>query len=75
MQPYANLGGDSGVIAYENGNDYIKVQFESGRHTLYTYTNISTGSSTVQHMQQLADSGHGLNSFISRKKPNFSERI
>ncbi len=27
MQLYRNLSGDSGVLAYEIGADYIKVQF------------------------------------------------
>ena len=27
MQPYRNIGGDSGVVGYESGADFIRVQF------------------------------------------------
>lgn len=74
MQPYANLGGDSNIIAYENGPDYIKVKFASGYWTLYTYTNMSAGSSTIQHMQQLASAGQGLNSLITRTQPAYAHK-
>lgn len=74
MQPYANLSGQSNVVGYENGSDYIKVQFGSGYWTLYTYTNSSAGSSTIAHMQQLARVGQGLNSFISTHKPSYANK-
>lgn len=72
MKPYANLGRDSNVIAYENGADYIIVQFATGYWKTYTYTNASAGSSVIQHMQRLADGGQGLNSFISTNKPRYA---
>ena len=37
MQHYKNLGGDSGVSAFELGEDYIKVQFNDG--SVYLYNN------------------------------------
>ena len=75
MQPYANTNGDSGVTAYQLGDDYIKVKFRSGHWTLYTYTYASAGSSVVETMKNLAQQGHGLNSYISTHKPGYSSRI
>lgn len=64
MERYNNLGGDSGVAAYEIGTDFIKVQFKTGSIYLYTYG--SAGSSNIETMKMLAMSGEGLNSFIGR---------
>lgn len=64
MKRYKNLGGDSGVIAYEYGVDFIRVQFSD--LSIYRYTYAIPGTNDVDHMKRLADSGQGLNSFISR---------
>lgn len=74
MEPYKNLGGNSGVLAYQIGNDYIKVQFKEGRWTLYVYTYQSAGLAAVETMKNLAQQGHGLNSFISTYQPNHSSK-
>ena len=63
MERYKNLGGDSGVVAYEIGSDSIRVQFSDG--AIYRYTYASAGSSNIEHMKQLARNGQGLNSFIN----------
>ena len=63
MEPYRNLGGDSGVESYEIGSDFIRVQFSDGSVYLYTYER--PGSQNVEHMKQLAVNGQGLNSFIN----------
>jgi hypothetical protein len=63
MERYGNLGGDSGVVAYEIGPDFIRVQFSDGAVYLYTYA--SAGSHNIEHMKQLARGGQGLNSFIN----------
>lgn len=63
MIPYKNIDSDSGVNAYEYGNDYIRVQFSTG--TTYTYTYKSAGNSNVEQMKRLADAGDGLNAFIN----------
>ncbi len=65
MEQYKNLGQDSGVVAFESGIDFIKVQFRDGSVYLYTYS--SAGSDNIEHMKQLARNGEGLNSFINRK--------
>ena len=63
MERYKNLGGDSGVVAYEIGPDFMRVQFSGGAIYLYTYS--SAGSHNIEHMKQLARNGQGLNSFIN----------
>ena len=64
MEAYKNIAGDSAVVAYEIGDDWIKVQFRDG--WIYTYTNESTGRDNIEHMKTLASAGSDLNSFISR---------
>jgi hypothetical protein len=64
MERYKNLGGNSGVAAYEIDSNSITVQFVTGSVYLYTYK--STGSENIEEMKLLAISGQGLNSFISK---------
>lgn len=69
MVRYRNVGGDSGVYAYEIGNDSIQVQFSDG--AIYLYNNSSAGGFNIEQMKMLATNGSGLNSFINttvRKK-------
>ena len=63
MTPYRNLGGDSNVSAYENGADWVRVQFNDG--SVYTYTVNSAGSNNINHMKSLAVRGYGLNGYIN----------
>ncbi len=63
MERYKNLSGHSGVVAYEIGRDFIKVQFTEG--TVYVYTEASAGLRHITHMKNLARNGRGLSSFIS----------
>lgn len=64
METYKNLNGDSGVRAYEIGNDSITVEFKDGSAYLYNYT--SAGSSNIEQMKTLAIAGSGLNSYINK---------
>lgn len=64
MERYRNLGGDSGVAAYEIAANSIKVQFNDG--AVYLYTSQSTGAANLAELQRLAAAGRGLNSFIGR---------
>ena len=63
MDPYRNVGGNSGVVTYESGPDFIRVQFSSGSVYLYTYE--SAGAENIEEMKELASKGEGLNSFIN----------
>lgn len=63
MVRYKNTGGDSGVHAYEIGDNFIKVQFKDGKTYLYTYS--SAGNHHIEQMKALAIRGKGLNSYIN----------
>lgn len=64
MQQYKNLGGNSNVKAFFIGEDYIDVQFGSGKPYRYSYQ--SAGKDKVEEMKRLALLGSGLNSYIMR---------
>ena len=64
MERYRNLAGDSGVVAYEVGPDFIRVQFTGGETYLYTYE--SAGAYAVERMKTLGEHGRELSTFISR---------
>jgi len=74
MVRYKNLGGNSGIYAFEIGDNNIKVHFNDGAIYLYTYE--STGTSNIETMKKLASSGQGLNSFIVREvKNNYAAKL
>jgi hypothetical protein len=66
MPKYREVDGDSGVIGYEYGPDWIEVEFEKGTSRFYRYTYLSAGSDHVEKLKGLADAGEGLNSYINR---------
>lgn len=74
MERYRNLGGDSGVSAYQISEDSIEVQFSDG--ATYSWTSSSAGAANIEEMKRLAIVGQGLNSFINRvvKKRYASKR-
>ena len=72
MRLYANHGGNSGIVSYEYGDNYISVQFSTGN--IYTYSYESAGKSNIEHMKMLADSGSGLNSFIMKNVRTIYEK-
>jgi len=65
MTPYKNINGNSNVESYEIMDDSITVRFRSGRFRNYSYTNQRPGVAVVNKMKDLAQQGHGLNSYIS----------
>lgn len=74
MKNYKNNNGDSGVLGYQIGSDYIWVEFSTG--SIYEYDYSVTGSSHVETMKNLARSGSGLNGYInSHVKFKYSRRI
>ena len=68
MQRYANLSGNSGVVAYRIGPDFVDVRFK-GRRETYRYTYESAGSLHVETMKTLARAGRGLSSYIGTHAP------
>lgn len=64
MERYQNLEGDSGVTSFESGPDYIKVRFRNG--VTYVYDYVRPGVAHVERMKDLARTGRGLSTYISR---------
>lgn len=64
MQRYANLSGESGVLAFELGRGSITVEFSDG--WCYVYDEQSAGAANVVRMREFAEVGIGLCTFISR---------
>lgn len=64
MRLYKDVNGDSGVSGYEDGSNYIRVQFRDG--SVYLYTDESAGAQNIEQMKSLAAAGDGLNAFINR---------
>jgi len=64
MKAYRNLGVRSGVVAYDEGPDWIRVRFSDGSVYLYTYA--SAGRLQVEEMKRPARQGEGLNAYINR---------
>jgi hypothetical protein len=65
MERYRNKGGDSGVYAFEIGENYITVKF-NGTAKSYTYSYRKAGAKHVENMKSFATSGSGLNSYINQ---------
>ena len=61
---YKDIDGDSGVAAYEIGDDYIAVRFKTDRVYIYSYA--TAGEYNVETMKQLAKLGDGLNRYIMK---------
>jgi hypothetical protein len=58
----------SGVRGYEIGPESIDVEFSSG--WVYHFSYQKPGPLRVERMKQLAESGHGLSTFISKHVKN-----
>lgn len=72
MRRYIDRHGTGAITHFERGIGSIKVRFANGRD--YTYTDQITGVRIVQRMQQLAESGKGLGSFILKNKPEHARK-
>jgi hypothetical protein len=64
MERYRNLSGDSGVEAYEIGDDFVAVRFRHG--VVYWYTEASVGARHVAALKRLVRRGQGLSTYISQ---------
>lgn len=75
MIKYEDINGDSGVEAYEQGDDYIAVLFKSGSARRYLYNHDVTGYQHVEAMKDLAANGDGLNAYINRHvRKNYADK-
>jgi hypothetical protein len=72
MERYADRSGNSGVAAFETGDDFIRIRFKDGPAYLYTWSN--TGRFDVENMKKLARRGCGLATYINRYVRNRYER-
>ena len=63
MERYRNLSGNSGVVAYATGDDYIDIRFREDGTYRYTYE--IPGREDVEEMKRLAQAGRGLSTYIS----------
>lgn len=70
MPEYRDRDGESGILTYEVGLDWIEVKFENGQQRIYRYTNASAGAFNIATMKRLAAEGNGLNGFINRHVKN-----
>jgi hypothetical protein len=74
MISYLNLSGDSGVVGYEFGYDFIKVRFGSSA-TIYVYDHSRPGAVPVDAMKRLVAAGAGLATYISLQgKADYSRK-
>lgn len=64
MKRYPAHGGDSGVVAYEEVDGGIAVQFQGGR--IYLYTEAGIGTAHFAQLRLAASRGSGLATYISR---------
>ena len=63
---------NSGIAAYEVGDDFIRIQFTSGSIYLYTYD--SADEADIEEMKELAKDGEGLTRFINDFRPGYARR-
>ena len=74
MERYGNTSGDSGVVAYTVGRDFIVVKFRDGGRYRYDYA--STGRAEVDEMKRLAILGRGLAAYINTNvRERFAEKL
>ena len=70
MTPYKSKSRKtSGVIAYELGEDYIRIKFRRG--DVYTYSYRSADANTIEVMKGLALASKGLSTYISQHQPAY----
>ena len=74
MIKYANLHGNSGIDAYELGEDHLVVKFKDGG--AYLYDDELPGPLHLHQMKAKAVAGRGLNTYISQViKKNFKRKL
>ena len=73
MQEYGNQNGNSGIVGFEIGNDYIDVEFKNGG--IYRYRETVIGKLAFLNMCAAACIGNGLNAYINQSVRAKAERI
>lgn len=65
MEKYQNKSGNSPIVNFEIGDDFIKVKFKGGKDYIYSYKG-KAGKYNVDIMKSLAISGKGLSTYITK---------
>lgn len=65
MKSYKNSSGNSGIAAYQIGQQSIRIAFSDGSVYLYNYA--SNGKRAIEIMKGLAEKGIGLTTYINRE--------
>ena len=74
MERYKDLTGMSGVLRFEEGTDYLIVEFV-GRER-YLYDAHKPGAHALTEMKRLARQGKGLATYISQKvRLNYAKKL
>lgn len=74
MKRYRHSAADTGILAYDYGEDWIAVRFKN--ESVYEYTQASAGRKAITTMKQLADAGEGLTTFINQfVKDRYARRL
>jgi len=68
MRQYGEHTRKHGVRGFEIQEEAIDVEFTSG--WIYHFSYQKPGAPRVEHMKQLAESGHGLSTFINKHVRN-----
>lgn len=61
---YQSSSGDSGVVSYDIGPEFITLQFKNGVVQHYTYE--KPGKEHVERMKELAKAGSGLSTYVKQ---------
>jgi hypothetical protein len=75
MKRYGNRSGHSGVAFFEDGPDFIKIQFVGSAKEVYVYDHVIPGAADVTRMKALAVAGRGLSAYIRQRVGKRYRRI
>lgn len=64
MQPYGQPGRSQGVVGYEIGETFIRLEFGDG--SIYRYDADNPGASDIEQMKALAARGEGLTTYVNK---------
>lgn len=64
MENYKNVDGNSNIVSYLIGAEFIEVNFTGGSTFVYSY--LSAGKYHIDNMKELATAGKGLNTYIKK---------
>lgn len=72
---YRDVSGNSGIVNFSSGNDFIWIEFKGDK--VYLYNSRITGEEAIKELNKKAILGKGLSGFISQNPDvgdNYVER-